>query len=122
MGGKHTVRALAAVAVAMGVAFGQFGYAKDIKTAVEANNQFGWSLFSKVVTDEAKAGKDTNLLLSALSANVALSMAQAGAQGDTQSEMLKALGYSVSSDEVNQAVMLLAVFLGKTRLIDNMEL
>ncbi|GEM_PF-4241096 len=86
-----------------------FAFAKgDLKQAAKANNEFGWKLFRQVVADEAKAKKDTNILISSLSASVALSMAQAGATGDTQKEIIKALGFSGSGDDLNEATNLLA--------------
>jgi serine protease inhibitor len=80
----------------------------DLKQAAKANNEFGWKLFRQVVADEAKTKKDTNILISSLSASVALSMAQAGAVGKTQEEIIKALGFSGSSNDLNEATHLLA--------------
>jgi serine protease inhibitor len=80
----------------------------DLKQAAKANNEFGWKLFRQVVAEEAKAKKDTNILISSLSASVALSMAQAGAVGKTQEEIIKALGFSGSSADLNEATNLLA--------------
>lgn len=82
------------------------------KQAAQANNTFGWKLFQQVVADEAKQQKDTNILVSPLSASIALAMAQAGATGTTLKEMLGTLGYPgtdvAASDALTDAIGALA--------------
>ncbi len=68
-----------------------------------ANNEFGDLLFKKSVASEKQA--DTNVLISPLSAFVALSMAQAGAEGDTRKEIATALQLAgISKEDLNKGV------------------
>jgi len=64
---------------------------------LSSNNNFGVSLFTKVATQTQK-----NLMLSPLSANIALNMAMNAADGNTYTEMRDMLGYSdLSSEAIN---------------------
>lgn len=78
-----------------------------------ANNAFGEQLFRMSVASEKEA--DTNVLISPLSALVALSMAQTGADGDTRKEIATALQMAgLSKEDVNKGVSaLVASLLGR---------
>lgn len=69
-------------------------YATEVLTS---NNNFGVSLFAEVATKV-----QSNLMLSPLSASIALNMALNAADGDTYTQMRDMLGYSnLSSEEIN---------------------
>lgn len=66
----------------------------------QGSNAFAFALFKRI--NESFA--DSNVFISPLSASMALGMTANGAAGETQSEMLAALGLSsVSPDEANKA-------------------
>jgi serpin B len=66
-----------------------------LKAAVQANNAFAVALFARL----REPGKAEDMLTSPLSAALALTMASAGAKGQTRSEMAKALQFGASSAE-----------------------
>ncbi len=67
---------------------------------INAGNTFGVDLFVKTALDEPK-----NLMLSPLSATIALTMALNGAKGETYNQMRDMLGYAAGADlsEINNA-------------------
>ncbi|HYQ46594.1 MAG TPA: serpin family protein [Polyangiaceae bacterium] len=65
----------------------------DIEAAVRANNAFAVALFAEL----GQSSKGENMLSSPLSASLALSMAVAGAKGETAREMAQALHFGESS-------------------------
>ncbi|WP_321347098.1 serpin family protein [uncultured Draconibacterium sp.] len=70
-------------------------YAEEV---LSSNNNFGVSLFTSVAADEQE-----NIMLSPLSANIALNMAMNAAGGNTFAQMRDMLGYSnLSQEEVNE--------------------
>jgi serpin B len=70
----------------------------DIKAVTDANNTFGWALFNKV-KDE-----NTNLFFSPYSISTALAMVWVGAQGETKTEMAKALNFTLDSMRFHAAM------------------
>ncbi|MFV0593801.1 MAG: serpin family protein, partial [Draconibacterium sp.] len=71
------------------------GYAAGVLTQ---SNHFGISLFTEVAGE-----KQENLMLSPLSANIALNMAMNAAGGNTYIQMRDMLGYnSLTLDEINE--------------------
>lgn len=71
---------------------------------VQANNQFGWQLFSEIY----KAQPDKNHFISPLSATLALQMTLQGADGTTLQQMKHVLGLSeISEQTLNQQIPLL---------------
>jgi len=73
--------------------------AADTSTAVDANNAFAIDLYGQAST----AAKGGNFLTSPISANLALTMTYAGAQGDTQSQMAKVLHVPSGSTSIFDA-------------------
>ncbi len=70
-------------------------YANEVLTR---SNHFGISLFTEVAGAEQK-----NMMLSPLSANIALNMAMNGAAGNTFTQMRDMLGYNnLTQDEINE--------------------
>jgi serpin B len=71
---------------------------------INNSNNFGIDLFSRVaaVEDESK-----NLMISPLSASIALTMAYNGADGKTASQMKSVLGYAddLTSEEINESYL-----------------
>lgn len=67
---------------------------------ISSSNQFGIELFTRTAVDE-----DGNLMLSPLSASVALTMALNGSGGDTYDQIREMLGYpaDLTLTEINQA-------------------
>jgi len=63
---------------------------QDLQNAVRANNAFALALFGQVVAHPSPS----NVLFSPLSASLALTMAYAGANGGTKSQMADALGFA----------------------------
>jgi serpin B len=73
--------------------------AKDDQLQVaEAINAFGLDLYGKLKTS------DKNLFFSPYSASVALTMALAGARGDTETQMAKVLHYGQSNVEIHSVL------------------
>jgi serpin B len=70
--------------------------ASVLDAAVTANNAFAASLYARVRSEAA----DLNLVTSPLSASVALTMAYAGAKGDTAAEMAAALQIDPSAGSI----------------------
>lgn len=71
------------------------GYAPEVLTS---SNNFGISLFSEVAGE-----KHENMMLSPLSANIALNMAMNAADGNTFTQMRDMLGYNnLTQEEVNE--------------------
>ena len=66
--------------------------AASLSAAVSANNAFAVALYARVRAGNVK----TNLLTSPISAELALSMAYAGATGQTRSEMARALQFGAT--------------------------
>jgi serpin B len=66
----------------------------DLQQAVAANNSFSVALFGQIVAQPAPA----NLLISPVSASLALTMAYAGANGQTRSQMANALGFAPEAE------------------------
>ena len=66
----------------------------DVQKAVAANNAFSLALFGQIVAHPSPA----NLLISPTSASLALTMAYAGANGQTKSQMANALGFAPESE------------------------
>ena len=70
-------------------------YASEVLTS---NNNFGVSLFTEVAAE-----KQENIMLSPLSANIALNMAMNGAGGNTFAQMRDILGYNnLTQEEINE--------------------
>ena len=70
-------------------------YATEVLTK---SNHFGISLFTEVAGEEQK-----NMMLSPLSANIALNMAMNGAGGNTFTQMRDMLGYNnLTQEEINE--------------------
>ncbi|MFV0265858.1 MAG: serpin family protein [Draconibacterium sp.] len=70
-------------------------YATEVLTK---SNHFGISLFTKVAGEEQE-----NMMLSPLSANIALNMAMNGAAGNTFTQMRDMLGYNnLTQEEINE--------------------
>lgn len=70
-------------------------YATEVLTK---SNHFGISLFTEVAGEEQK-----NMMLSPLSANIALNMAMNGAAGNTFTQMRDMLGYNnLTQEEINE--------------------
>lgn len=69
---------------------------EEEKLLPEATNTFAFNLLKTVYANE---DADKNILLSPLSANLALSMLNNGAVGKTQEEIQQALGYGEASPE-----------------------
>jgi serpin B len=67
---------------------------------IRSSNHFGVELFTRTATDETG-----NMMLSPLSASVALTMALNGSEGDTYEQMLEMLGYpaDMTLTEINLA-------------------
>lgn len=78
---------------------------------IEASNQFGFSLFAKVI-EHSDGG---NVFVSPLSVSMALGMTENGAAGETLAAMKSTLGHTgLSDDEINQGYRTLIDYL--TRL------
>ncbi|SHJ49279.1 serpin B [Tangfeifania diversioriginum] len=78
----------------------------DEKSAklIEADNEFGLEMFQKVREDN----DDENIMISPLSISVALAMAYKGADGDTKTEMEKAMKLNgLTTDEINTSYKML---------------
>lgn len=70
-------------------------YATEV---LSSNNNFGVSLFSDVASE-----KQENIMLSPLSANIALNMAMNAADGNTFTQMRDMLGYNnLTQEEINE--------------------
>ncbi len=72
------------------------------KSLINSTNAFGFEFFKKV--NDSESGNDTNILISPVSASIALAMAYNGADGTTKEAMgqtLKLNGLSV--DEINNS-------------------
>ena len=69
-------------------------------TLIQHNNEFGVDLFKQVASQE-----NSNVMLSPLSANVALTMLLNGTDTNTKSQIMEMLGYATDSDlsEINAA-------------------
>ena len=67
----------------------------DFEAAVTANNAFAFDLYAQALTQRA----DKNLLMSPISAELALTMTYAGAQGTTKSEMASALHFAADAGD-----------------------
>lgn len=99
-------------AVAGLVAVSLPAFSADVKVAGKANNQFGIELF-KLTTKRTEKG---NKFLSPISAYLALAMTSAGAGGDTEKAMRKALAATaLTRDQFNEANRELIDSLGKKR-------
>ncbi len=91
---------------------------QDFRVIAGMTQDFGWNLFQTEATGETKK----NVLLSPLSAQVALSMAANGANTSTLSEMLKTLGCeNCSVNDINTQTALLRTLMeeqsGHPRLV-----
>ncbi len=72
---------------------------------VESVNTFGLNVFSEIVETE---NPETNIIISPLSLNIALSMVYNGADGQTSEEMKNVLEYqNLTIDEINDCYYLL---------------
>ena len=79
-----------------------------INKLVDANNQFGFQLFSEI----QKSQSDENVFISPISIAIALSMTYNGAAGKTQEAMAKTLNFEgMSLEEINQANQDLGILL-----------
>jgi serpin B len=65
---------------------------QDAREAATASNRFGFDLYARV------SGEDRNVIVSPLSASVALSMTAAGARGETLAQMSRVLHVSELED------------------------
>ncbi|MDR2910818.1 MAG: serpin family protein [Bacteroidales bacterium] len=75
---------------------------EEEKLLPEATNTFAFNLIKTVYADETVRQPHKNILLSPLSANLALSMLNNGAAGKTREEIQQALGYGgVSPETIN---------------------
>lgn len=71
------------------------GYATEV---LSSNNNFGVSLFTDVASE-----KQENIMLSPLSANIALNIAMNAADGNTYTQMRDMLGYNnLTQEEINE--------------------
>jgi len=76
----------------------------SLQKVAKANNEFGLSLFQGVMSEKPTE----NVLISPLSASVALYMAQNGARGETLAELERALRTNgISVDQLNRGAKLL---------------
>lgn len=71
--------------------------ANDLQTLVDGNNAFAFALYRQAVSG------DDNVFFSPYSISLALAMAYAGAEGDTEAEMGDALRYHLSQDRLHPA-------------------
>ena len=75
---------------------------------VDANNKFGFKLFSEI----QKSQSNKNVFVSPISIAIALSMTYNGAGGETQEAMVKTLNFQgMSLEEINQANKELGILL-----------
>lgn len=68
--------------------------ADDLRQAVAANNAFSLALFGQIVSQPSAE----NLLISPLSASLALTMAYVGANGETKTQMANTLGFAPEAE------------------------
>jgi len=76
----------------------------DAKTSqlIQNNNQFGLALFKEIAS---RVQGDTNIMISPLSATLALSMTYNGAAGTTKTAFENTLGFNgLTSSEINQSM------------------
>lgn len=69
----------------------------DLTTLVNDDNAFAFNLYQSLLS------KDGNLVLSPYSISLALAMTYAGARGETESQMAKALHFSLSQERLHPA-------------------
>jgi len=71
---------------------------------INNSNNFGIDLFLRVAADE---DEDKNLMISPLSASIALTMAYNGADGNTASQMKSMLGYAddLTPEDINESYL-----------------
>ena len=70
-----------------------------IRNAVEANNAFAVDLYAHILAEQSAAG-ESNVITSPISASLSLTMAYAGASGQTAREMASALHFGGASASI----------------------
>ena len=75
----------------------------DRHIIVAGNNQFAFELYAKLKDDAKAVGPDGNLFLSPYSISTALAMTWAGARGETEKQMAKALHFTLPQDRLHAA-------------------
>ncbi|MFN4257683.1 MAG: serpin family protein [Gemmataceae bacterium] len=70
----------------------------DVEAVVRGNNDFAWDLYAKLAAE-----KPGNLFFSPNSISTALAMTYAGARGDTETQMAKALHFEVPQQQLHPA-------------------
>jgi serine protease inhibitor len=82
-----------------------FNLTEAQKQVIKSSNDFGFDLFQEITATEADT---TNIFISPLSVSLALGMTLNGANGQTQSDMEKTLGFEgLSSEQINQTYKVL---------------
>ncbi len=87
-----------------------------VQQVVDAQNQFALDLYREL------AATDGNLFFSPASISMALSMALAGADGDTRDELATALHFKANDPSVFASIASLNRFLGRTTADHGIEL
>ncbi len=88
----------------------------SLTSVVKTNNTFSINLFKQIIE------KKKNTFLSPYSVATALSMLSAGAKGETKKEILKALSYGISENEMHKANAWLMIDLNNRGRLGNFEL
>lgn len=89
----------------------------DLRTLVQGNTGFALGLYAAVRTDVDLAAqiagreKDTNIFFSPYSISLCLAMAYAGARGETERQMAKALQFTLPQDRLHSAFARLSLAL-----------
>ncbi len=76
----------------------------DYQALIKDNSDFGFDLYSQLTQSD-----DGNVIMSPISATVALAMTYAGAKGNTATEMAHALHFNLSADKLHPAMNKLAI-------------
>ncbi len=90
--------------------------AESMQQVVAAQNEFAIDLYRKLAQDQG------NLFFSPASISLALSLAMAGADGDTRAELTKALHFSAADQSLFDALASLNTFWGDTTADHGIEL
>ena len=85
------------------------GTKEELKTLVKGNNEFAVELYSRL------SRRHGNIIFSPYSLSTALTMAYAGARGETAQEMAKALKITLEQDRLHEAVGSLAAEIDQSK-------